>query len=1266
NVAANQTLPPAEAASLHFDPVATFVGTASFTYRATDNSSLQSNVANYSIPVTNLPPVANPILSPALNRTDPSRPIPDLAGFDGDGTIVSYTIVNVPVAADGVLSYRIGGNGTLTPVTAGQTLTTAEAASLEFDPATSAGSFVNFSYRANDNNGQTSQPATYTIPMRQYIPPVVQDVRFNRTLAKDGSAAAPTPTSYIPTSASWATSAATIAVINLQDPIASDADGTIARYEILTLPDRSANGEGRLRFPCNSVCQAALPTGTLFTQFCDVNGNTSATAGSGFTSGNDGCLPTTARYRVNSDDPNYVEIVKTDIPIPLTFAQMEGLQFNPRNPADGKVVNFSYTAVDNDGYVGNTARYFIPISSTSVSTPPYALDKQGALIQNTAVLATVATLEAYDNADVGTPAGNPGTINRYQIETVPTPAEGTLFLNGNPVIAGQTIAVADAGNLKFTPNVNFAGVASFTYIAFDNDQVVSGQTQKNSNVAVVRIPVTTLSLPDAAAQYTTMPNTNAATAIPSLAVSISGGGTLSPFVVHNVPTAAQGVLTYNNGTADVPVVVGGPITLAQASTLKFDPAPGFVGNFVLTYSASTFEGVFSNPAAFTIRVTDPPPAALDVVAPAIVKVSPGIATSLSGSPLVGTDNTTITEYRISSIPSAASGTLSVCSPTCVPVVAGQTLTPTQAAQLSFTPAPGFTGTAAVFNYEAIDNNSQKSNVATYTIPLSEPEINITATPVCIKDVPYMNYTVTSNFNLTGRTADITWITGTPQALPPTSPVSPIVNQVVLNSQPLTVGGGGFSATGQVIWAGAAKNANDEGIDWPAWVFSGGQWLNQEDGFSGYRTNPTFRVTINPSAEVSAVGYPPSSPLCLTEPPIAVTGTVWKDADGSGKINVNNIQTGTEAGTNATPNTGSQVLYANAIARGKNGNPDLVIETAIVQPDGTYEFNQIQRQYLTTDYDFEVVLSTTQGTIGSSIIPGAGAPNQWETTVAQRPIASSNANIFNLDLGAQQLPETDAKVQNINGNLTVGQPYLLDDSPLTGSDPEDGLKGPGNTFRISSLPVGANLYYNGVLITQADVTAGTGTAIITNYNPALLDIRFTTTSLASRVFTYAAIDLANGVDPTPANYTVNPPSVLPATGLSLTGTLSSSQVNLVWTTVTEANTSYFVVERSADGSRFSSLGNVTAAGNSTAMRSYHFEDKQLQQSQLWYYRIKLVDLNGEVKYSNVVSIRISANAGSLVVYPNPVESRFYVTLPAIGRYKLDLVNAQGQQVWTKQV
>jgi hypothetical protein len=90
-VIAGQVLTPAEINQLQFDPASKFVGNSSFTYTATDNSSLVSNTALYTIPVENKPPVATNIKTVAPFN-GPAAAIIPLSGTDADGTIASFTI----------------------------------------------------------------------------------------------------------------------------------------------------------------------------------------------------------------------------------------------------------------------------------------------------------------------------------------------------------------------------------------------------------------------------------------------------------------------------------------------------------------------------------------------------------------------------------------------------------------------------------------------------------------------------------------------------------------------------------------------------------------------------------------------------------------------------------------------------------------------------------------------------------------------------------------------------------------------------------------------------------------------------------------------------------------------------------------------------------------------------------------------------------------------------------------------------------------------
>ena len=134
------------------------------------------------------------------------------------------------------------------------------------------------------------------------------------------------------------------------------------------------------------------------------------------------------------------------------------------------------------------------------------------------------------------------------------------------------------------------------------------------------------------------------------------------------------------------------------------------------------------------------------------------------------------------------------------------------------------------------------------------------------------------------------------------------------------------------------------------------------------------------------------------------------------------------------------------------------------------------------------------------------------------------------------------------------------------------------------------------------------------------------------------------------------TVLPLDLLTFTGQLqNNNSVLLNWKTENEVNTSHFVVERSADGIRYSGIGNVTANGrnNTGGSFNYSFTDNDAinQSSQRLYYRLKMVDIDGSYKYSNIISVSFPLITGKLSIAPNPVLTEVKVTIAseADGRF-----------------
>ncbi len=114
------------------------------------------------------------------------------------------------------------------------------------------------------------------------------------------------------------------------------------------------------------------------------------------------------------------------------------------------------------------------------------------------------------------------------------------------------------------------------------------------------------------------------------------------------------------------------------------------------------------------------------------------------------------------------------------------------------------------------------------------------------------------------------------------------------------------------------------------------------------------------------------------------------------------------------------------------------------------------------------------------------------------------------------------------------------------------------------------------------------------------------------------------------------SLVPVELSSFSASVTLNNVELNWTTATETNNFGFSVERRSEDSEFEEIGFVKGNGTSTLINSYSFIDSK-PLSGVVYYRLKQIDLDGSINYSNEV---LADNTGLiegfrlLGNYPNP--------------------------------
>ncbi|MEI2739020.1 MAG: LamG-like jellyroll fold domain-containing protein [Chitinophagaceae bacterium] len=145
-----------------------------------------------------------------------------------------------------------------------------------------------------------------------------------------------------------------------------------------------------------------------------------------------------------------------------------------------------------------------------------------------------------------------------------------------------------------------------------------------------------------------------------------------------------------------------------------------------------------------------------------------------------------------------------------------------------------------------------------------------------------------------------------------------------------------------------------------------------------------------------------------------------------------------------------------------------------------------------------------------------------------------------------------------------------------------------------------------------------------------------------------------------------PFSLPSKLGEFTAIKKASGIQLNWETFSEQNTSRFEIERSADGTNFSPIGVVSAAGNSADKRSYSFIDN-LPSGNTNFYRLKLVDIDGALTYSRIVAVK-NENLFTLQVFPNPVNDFLQVQFPVAKReaVQINITDAAGKIVYSKQI
>ncbi len=144
--------------------------------------------------------------------------------------------------------------------------------------------------------------------------------------------------------------------------------------------------------------------------------------------------------------------------------------------------------------------------------------------------------------------------------------------------------------------------------------------------------------------------------------------------------------------------------------------------------------------------------------------------------------------------------------------------------------------------------------------------------------------------------------------------------------------------------------------------------------------------------------------------------------------------------------------------------------------------------------------------------------------------------------------------------------------------------------------------------------------------------------------------------------------LAAAFTELNATVQNRDIAIGWRVENEMDVLRYEIEKSLNGQQFEKLGGITATANSSLQSNYIWQDVD-PGAGVFFYRIKQLNISGEIRYSKVVKIEIANATGEIQVNPNLIVDniiKLQMNRQPKGNYLIQLKNNSGQLLFTKQL
>ncbi|WP_433811988.1 Ig-like domain-containing protein [Flavobacterium johnsoniae] len=510
-------------------------------------------------------------------------------------------------------------------------------------------------------------------------------------------------------------------------PLNNDTDVEGDTLSIVSINGTTLTGSAQVITVPNGTVNISASGVITFTPSADFNSTTPISFPYVITDGN---LTATANIEITVTAVNDAPVAVKD---EYTVAEDNTVTLTPLvNDTDIEGDTLSIVSINGTTLTGSAQVITVPNGTVNISASGVITFTPSADFNSTTPISfpyviTDGSLTATANIEITVTAVNDAPValkDEYTVDeggTLNVPALTGVLSNDSDVEGDDLTAILVTGPSHGTLTLNADG--SFTYVHDGSETTTDSFTYKandgnlDSNTVTVKITVNPVNDAPVANDDTNnvIASTAGATVINALTAT-DVDGTIANYTILSLP--ASGALSL----AGNPIVVSQILTPAEAAMITYTPSGTFTGNVTFTFTATDNLGLSAvTPATITIPVGNNAPVAHDDTNSHIP--SRAGATAIKALTATDTDGT-IVNYIVVTLPSH--GVLALSG---VPVTANQTLTPAQAAMLTYDPSGAFSGNDT-FTFTATDNNGAvDATPATITIPVDKTVLVATPDPV---------------------------------------------------------------------------------------------------------------------------------------------------------------------------------------------------------------------------------------------------------------------------------------------------------------------------------------------------------------------------------------------------------------------------------------------------------------------------------------------------------------------------------------------------------